>query len=103
MIETIRSRVIETQAIRFNGNSNKAEVEQFVGKKLKCELESETAYVAGEGSPLFSLLIETKEGIMKAMPSDWVVKEPFPTGNRDFYPVKDDIFQNRYEILRKPK
>ena len=61
---------IVVEAIQFNGNSNKQQVEAFVGKELKAELESETAYVAGAGAPLFSLLIETKEGTMKAFPGD---------------------------------
>ena len=89
----------EVLAIRFSGNSNKQEVERFVGKELKAELESETAYVAGKGPPIFSLLIETKEGVMKCGPGDWVIKEPYPTGDRDFYPCKHEIFVKTYRPL----
>ncbi len=92
-----RKKPIEIEAIQWNGNSNKQEIEQFVGKELKSELESETAYVAGKGAPIFSLLIETKEGVMKAFRGDWIIKEPFPTGDRDFYPCKPDIFELTYE------
>ena len=53
------------------------------------------------GPPIFSLLIETKEGTMKAMMGDWIIKEPFPTGDRDFYPCKNDIFINTYELESK--
>lgn len=84
---------VTVEAIQFNGNSNKQDVERFVGKELKAELESETAYVAGKGAPIFSLLIETKEGVMKAFQNDWIIKEPFPTGDRDFYPCKPNIFE----------
>lgn len=87
---------IEIEAIQWNGNSNKQEIEKFVGKELSIELESETAYIAGKGAPIFSLLIETKEGVMKAFKGDWIIKEPFPTGDRDFYPCKPDIFEKSY-------
>ena len=92
MVQLFKKKPVIIEAIRFNGNSNKQEIEKFVGKELKSELESETAYVAGMGPPIFSLLIETKEGTMKAMMGDWIIKEPFPTGDRDFYPCKNDIF-----------
>ena len=92
-----RKKPLEVEAIQWNGNTNIAEVIAFVGKELNTELESETAYLAGIAPPIFSLLIETKEGVMKAFKSDWIVKEPFPTGDRDLYPVKNEIFVNTYE------
>ena len=99
MIQKFRKKPVEIEAIQWNGNSNKQEIEQFVGRELKSELESETAYVAGKGAPIFSLLIETKEGVMKAFRGDWIIKEPFPTGDRDFYPCKNDIFANTYDVV----
>lgn len=97
MVKNYRKKPVIVEAIQFNGNSNKSEVEKFVGKELKAELESETAYIAGKGAPIFSLLIETKEGIMKAMQNDYIIKEAFPTGDRDFYPCKPEIFEQTYE------
>lgn len=94
-----RKKPVEIDAIQWNGNSNKQEIDKFVGKELKTELESDTAYIAGKGSPIFSLLIETKEGVMKAFKGDWIIKEPFPTGDRDFYPCKPDIFELTYEKI----
>jgi len=93
-----RKKPVIIDAIQWSGNSNKLEVETFVGRELKSELESETDYVAGKGALIFSLLIETKEGVMKAFKGDWIIKEPFPTGDRDFYPCKPDIFEATYEI-----
>lgn len=95
LVMTFTKKPVTIQAIQYN-NLNRKEVELFVGKKLKTELESETAYLAGKGSPKFSLIIETKEGEMKAMPGDWIIKEPFPTGDRDFYPCKKSIFEKTY-------
>ena len=96
-MKQFRKKPVVIEAIQFNGNSNKKEIEDFMGRELKSKLESETAYVAGKGAPIFSLLIETKEGVMKAYKNDWIIKEPFPTGDRDFYPCKPDIFEATYD------
>ncbi len=99
MILKFRKKPIEIEAIQWNGNSNRHQIEKFVGKELKTEIESETAYLAGQGPPIFSLLIETKEGVMKAFKGDWIIKEPFPTGDRDFYPCKNEILINTYNAI----
>lgn len=96
MVQKFRKKPVVIEAIQFNG-INREEVCSFVGKELRCELESEAAYEAGAGAPVFSLSIPTLEGDMKAMPGDWVIKEPFPTGDRDFYPCKPEIFEKTYE------
>lgn len=88
---------VVVEAIQWNGNSNKADVEAFVGRPLVAELEIDTAYEVGMGPPIFSLLIETKEGAMKALKGDYIIKEAFPTGDRDFYPCKPDIFHLTYD------
>jgi hypothetical protein len=88
-------------AIQYNGNSNKQEIEQFVGKELKSELESETAYVAGKGAPLFSLLLPLQNETKHVFRGDWVIKETFPTGDSYFYPCKNNIFLKKYSIARR--
>lgn len=98
MIKKFKKKPVIIEAIQYN-NLNRKEIEAFIGKKLPQELETETAYLAGKGSPKFSIIIETKEGNMKAMPNDWIIKEPFPTGDRDFYPCKPDIFEMTYDEL----
>jgi len=98
MKRKFKKKPVTTEAIQYN-QLNRDEIQAFVGKKLKQELESETAYLAGKGPPQFSLLIETKEGDMKLMNGDWIIKEPFPTGDRDFYPCKDSILKSTYEEL----
>lgn len=94
-----KKKPLVIEAIVWNGNSNKLDVEKFVGRKLVAELEIDTAYEVGIGAPIFSLSIETKEGVMKAFKGDYIIKEPFPTGDRDFYPCKPDIFHSTYEIV----
>lgn len=99
MVEKFRKKLVEVEAIQWNGNSNLKEIEEFVKEELKYELENDTAYEVGKGPPIFSLLIKTKEGIMKAIKGDWVIKEPFPTKDRKFYPCKEEIFEKTYEKL----
>ena len=101
MSNKYRKKPVIVDAIQWNGNTNKAEVEAFVGRSLIAELEIDTAYEVGMGPPIFSLLIETKEGAMKALKGDYIIKEAFPTGDRDFYPCKPDIFEATYEVVNE--
>ena len=41
--------------------------------------------------------IDTREGTMLAEYGDWIIKEPFGTDDRQFYPCKPDIFEQTYE------
>ena len=91
-----RKKPVVIEAIQYT-NLNREEIEEFVGKKLKQELESETAYVAGKGAPQFSLTIETLEGNHKAMPNDWIIKGV----QCEFYPCKPDIFEQTYEKVEE--
>jgi hypothetical protein len=86
-----RKKPVIIEAIQYN-NLNREEIEKFVGKKLHQELETETAYLAGKGSPKFSLIIETLEGNHKAMPNDYIIKGI----KGEFYPCKPDIFEATY-------
>lgn len=98
MATKYRKKPVVVEAIQWNGNTNYNEIEQFVGASIKTEVDSDTAYVAGAGQPTFVLLIETKEGVMKAFKNDFIIKEPFPTGDRDFYPCKPEIFRETYDV-----
>ncbi len=43
--------------------------------------------------------IRTKEGLMRADFGDWIIQEPFPTEDRQFYPCKPEIFEATYSIV----
>jgi hypothetical protein len=88
-----RKKPIVIEAVQWTGNSNKKEIDTFVGRELETELESETAYVAGQGAPIFSLFIPTLEGQMLARSGDWIIKGV----NGEFYPCKPEIFAKTYE------
>lgn len=74
MIQIFKSKPIGVESIQFNGNSNRQDVEDFLGMETKSVLESETAYVAGAGPPIFSLLAETEEGFIQIYRGEWVTK-----------------------------
>lgn len=92
MTQKFRKKPIVIEAVQFN-NINYEEISLFIEQELTPELESETAYIAGKGAPIFSLTIKTLEGNMKAMPQDWIIKGV----NGEFYPCKPDIFEKTYE------
>lgn len=48
-----------------------------------------------------AIIIQTSEGEMTAEPGDWIIREPFATDDRTFYPCKPDIFEQTYEALTK--
>jgi hypothetical protein len=98
MIEVFRKKPTKVLAIQYTG-LNREEIIKWTELDLRTELESETAYLAGQGAPIFSLVIPTNEGDMKVMPGDWVIEEPFPTQDRQFYPCKKEIFEKTYEKI----
>ena len=40
-----------------------------------------------------SMTISTPEGVMAAIPTDWIIKGTIG----EFYPCKDEVFQRKYE------
>ena len=95
MIQQFKKKPVIVNAVKYDG-LNYEEVERFVGRELKKDIH-DAAYEAGAGAPQMVLLIETKDGIMAASPGDYVIQEPYPTGDRDFYPCKPDILKQTYE------
>lgn len=87
-----RKKPVVIEAIQWN-NLNHQEIIEFATGSYGPALESEAAYQAGQGAPIFSMLIPTLEGTMKAMPGDWIIKGV----NGEFYPCKPDIFEKTYE------
>jgi hypothetical protein len=44
-----------------------------------------------------TIVLLTREGKMSCPKGDWIVKEPNPTADRKFYPIKNEIFQKTYD------
>jgi hypothetical protein len=87
-----RKKPVVIEAVQYTG-LNHAEINSFVEADLDSEMESETAYVAGQGPPSFSLIIPTLEGNHKAMPGDYIIRGV----KGEYYPCKPDIFAMTYE------
>jgi hypothetical protein len=79
-----RKRPIEVEAIEFTGR-NHAEVFEFCPPAGRETMRGHT------------ITIPTRDGKMLAAPGDWIIREPFPTGDRQFYPCKPELFRATYE------
>lgn len=61
--------------------------------------DDKKVYISFDGSEdwnVTGLLIPTKEGVMLCSLGDYLIKEPFPTDDRMFYPCKPDMFELTY-------
>lgn len=83
MIKKYIKKPIEVEAIQWTGD-NTEEIEEFAKEHI-CRNFLEKC-----------LLIETLEGDMKAMISDYIIKGI----NGEFYPCKADIFEKTYEEIK---
>ena len=61
-------------------------------------------WIKGDGGSAYGLndriIVKTLEGEMTADHGDWIIKEPFPTAARKFYPCKPDIFDATYAPVK---
>lgn len=89
---------VTIECVQFDGR-NISDIEEFVGKKLKSTLFSDSAYQAGIAPPLWTVEIETLEGNHTAMPNDYIIKGV----KGEFYPCKPDIFLKTYTIENEGK
>jgi hypothetical protein len=91
-----RKKPVVIEAVQWNGtNECFKQVQEFYPKII------DGGFVGGvdneNGKDSWPLFIETLEGVMCAEINDWIIKEPFPISDRDFYPCKPDIFEKTYE------
>lgn len=89
-----RKRVIEVEAMQFTEESKQLVFNWIRGVQLNIEPSKDI-----NGKPI--LLIPTLEGEMICSLGDYLIKEPFPTDWRKFYPCKPEIFEKTYEVIKK--
>jgi len=100
MIQKFRKKPIEIEAIRYDG-FNYDEILEWTKEEAKV-----THGVGGdEGGNGYlqhytKLAIPTKEGEMLVYPGDFVIKEPFPTPDRNFYPCKPEMMAATYQEIK---
>lgn len=99
-----RKKPVIIDAIKWNGK-NQREMYDFLTDNEQLDypatLEDDTFRIdlCNGGCQVGNLIIKTSEGEMKADIGDYVIKEPFPTDDRKFYPCKPDIFDKTYEVI----
>jgi hypothetical protein len=105
----VRKRPVEVEAVRLTWPNWNA-VCEFVGPEAFEQgavggiREPNGEYRWGEAAQPYdgceiALLVPTREGPMIANEGDWILREPFPTDDRRFYPCKEAIFHSSYEPL----
>ena len=91
-----RKKPIVIEAVRWTGTDESwNEVKEFTKDLLNLNDYRKDKIKCRDKN----IFIETLEGMMAANINDWIIKEPFPTGDRDFYPCKPDIFEQTYELI----
>lgn len=98
MIQKATKKPITIEFVRYDGE-NHEEIIAFTNGAAQYE-EAVGGDDQGNGHPqLYTrLVIPTNEGEMLCSEGDLVIKEPFPTTDRIFYPCKPDIFNQTYDI-----
>jgi hypothetical protein len=86
-----RKKPVVIEAVQYDGNFRCLDIFSIV------EVGNIRLGKEEDGSPY--LIIPTLEGDMKCSKGDYVIREPFPSGDRQFYPCKPDIFEATYEKL----
>ena len=95
MANRYRTKPCEIEATQWNGK-NLEEIKDFVGNSLIYNI-CDTAWEVRKGRPFVSMKIKTLEGDMEATIGDYIIK-----GLRgEFYPCKPDIFEKKYEIIKR--
>ena len=99
-----RKKPVVIDAVQWDGK-NQREMFDFLtkGTKENCALtlEEDTFRIdlVNGGCQVGNLIIKTSEGEMEASIGDYVIKEPFPTTDRIFYPCKPDIYAKTYDLV----
>lgn len=90
-----RKKPVEVEAMLFN-----EETKQYVYNWVRGEQMNIQPSFDEDKNPI--LIIPTLEGEVICAIGDYLIKEPFPTDWRKFYPCKPDIFAKTYEPESSP-
>jgi len=90
MIKKYRKKPVTIEAMKFTNESKERVFRWAVAIQYNIEPSTDK-----NDKPI--LLIPTLEGEMECSIGDYLIKEPFPTDWRKFYPCKPDIFEQTYK------
>lgn len=84
-----RKKPVVIEAIQWmpDGVDNLLEISEFIGDN--------TTYSVCYNLPVHTLSIHTLEGVMDAMPGDYIIRGI----KGEYYPCKPDIFDQTYEMV----
>lgn len=90
MIQKAQKKPVIVEVCRWTGN-NPDEIMTFCGEAAHDIYQINLANMPVE----YSLIIKTLEGNMRAEPGDYIIKGV----HGEFYPCKEDIFHETYDII----
>jgi hypothetical protein len=95
-----RKKPVEIEARRFDPEATTTDAQQLA-EWCSGTIRTALAVPTDRDSITTYVDIRTSEGVMAAAPGDWIIREPFPTSDRRFYPCKPDIFAATYDIAEE--
>jgi hypothetical protein len=84
------------EAFQWDGSDHRGMFEFLDGNHRSTLTTNGTNFHIDHSKVNGGLIIKTNEGDMAASIGDWIIKEPFPTSDRKFYPCKLAIFEKTY-------
>jgi hypothetical protein len=104
MIKKAKKKPIEIEYLKWEGNNSRKMFDFLTNNEkenssMTTEENTFRINLCNGGCQMGDLIIKTKEGEMKADIGDYVIKEPFSTDDRKFYPCKPDIFEKTYDLI----
>ncbi|TFI30119.1 hypothetical protein [Streptomyces sp. 4R-3d] len=96
-----RKKPVEIEAVQWDGTAEGATpiIDWILssGGTATYRCSNPDRCARNDGDTPHAIQIPTLEGDMAASVGDWIIREPFPTNDRLFYPCKPDIFAATYE------
>lgn len=89
MFKKYKKKPVVIEAVQYNGTEEMA-MEIASADDFRGMLD----YTTGKFDGLY---VETLEGKMRVSKHDYLIKEPFATDDRKYYPCKPRIFKKTYE------
>lgn len=92
-----QKKPVRIEALRLT----KENIPELLAWANSIQPEDKQVYEALAYGESIGLNIPTKEGAMLCSYGDYLIKEPYPTDDRMFYPCKPDMFNLTYDLVSK--
>lgn len=88
-----RKKPVVIEAFQWTGGPDQREDPEWIVQAIR----NENVWFTGVGPAGLCMHIATLEGVMKALPHDWIIKGV----KGEIYPCKPDIFEATYEAVEE--